>query len=72
MRGILVALFACAALAACSTPYLLSTKTGGMIETSNKPYLDETSGMYQYRTKDGKDAWIRKKEVVQILRADSV
>ena len=32
-----------------------------------KPYLNERTGMYEYRTKDGKDAWIRKEEVVEIL-----
>ena len=67
MKAILVALLACAALAACSTPYIMSTKTGGMIETSNRPYLDAQTGMYSYRTKDGKDASIRKEEVVEIL-----
>lgn len=67
MKLNLLALLACAALAACSTPYVMSTRTGGMIETSNRPHLDEASGMYTYRTKEGKDASIRKEEVVQIL-----
>jgi len=38
-----------------------------MIETTSKPYLDERTSMYEYRTKDGKDAWIRKEQVVEIL-----
>ena len=67
MKAILVALLAFAALAACSTQYILSTDTGGMIETSGRPYLDETTGMYNYRTKAGKDASIRKDHVVQII-----
>ncbi|HEX5766917.1 MAG TPA: YgdI/YgdR family lipoprotein [Burkholderiales bacterium] len=67
MRTILVALFAFAALAGCSSDYILSTKTGAMLESSGKPYLNERTGMYEYRTKDGKDAWIRKEEVVEIL-----
>jgi hypothetical protein len=38
-----------------------------MIEWSGKPDLNERTGMYEYRTKDGKDAWIRKEQVVEIL-----
>ena len=67
MRTILVALFAFAALAGCSSDYILSTKTGAMLESSGKPYRNERTGMYEYRTKEGKDAWIRKEEVVEIL-----
>ena len=67
MRVILAALVAFAALAACSSPYILSTRTGAMIETSDEPYLDERTGMYKYRTTDGKEASIRKEEVVEIL-----
>jgi hypothetical protein len=67
MKTILAALFAVAALAGCSSDYILSTKTGAMIESSSKPHLDERTGMYEYRTKDGKDAWILKEQVVEIL-----
>ena len=67
MRTILLALLASALLAACSTPYVMSTRTGGMIETRNRPSLDERTGMYNYRTADGKDGSIRKDEVVEIL-----
>ena len=66
MRVILAALLAFA-LVACSSPYIMSTRTGAMIETSNQPYLDERAGMYKYRTKDGKEGSIRKEEVVEIL-----
>ena len=67
MRVILAALVAFTALAACSSPYIMSTRTGAMIETSNEPYLDERAGMYKYRTRDGKEGSIRKEEVVEIL-----
>jgi hypothetical protein len=67
MRATLAALFALAALAACSSDYVLSTKTGAIIETTNKPYLDESTGMYTYKAKDGKRGAIRKEEVVEIL-----
>lgn len=67
MKPILMALFAAAALTGCSSNYILSTSTGAMIESTNKPYLNERTGMYEYRTKDGKDAWIRKEQVVEIL-----
>jgi hypothetical protein len=67
MRASLAALFALAALAACSSEYVLSTKTGAIVETTNKPYLDESTGMYTYKTKYGKHGSIRKAEVVEIL-----
>ena len=67
MKAMLAALLAFAALAACSSDYILSTRTGGMIETTDRPHLDDSTGMYNYRTKDGKDAAIRKEEVVEIL-----
>ena len=67
MKTILSSLFAAAALAGCSSDYILSTSTGAMIESTAKPYLNERTGMYEYRTKDGKDAWIRKEQVVEIL-----
>jgi hypothetical protein len=67
MKTILASLFAAAALAGCSSEYILSTSTGAMIESTGKPYLNERTGMYEYRTKDGKDAWIRKEQVVEIL-----
>jgi len=56
MKTILASLFAAAALAGCSSDYILSTSTGAMIESAGKPYLNERTGMYEYRTKDGKDA----------------
>jgi Bacterial protein of unknown function (DUF903) len=67
MKAIFAAIFAAAALAGCSSDYILSTSTGAMIESTSKPQLDEQTGMYEYRTKDGKDAWIRKEQVVEIL-----
>ena len=66
-RALFVALLAVAALAGCSSDYILSTSTGAMLESTGKPYLNERTGMYEYRTKDGKDAWIRKDQVVEIL-----
>ena len=67
MKPILAALRALAALAGCGSDYILSTSTGAMIESTGKPVLNERTGMYEYRTKDGKDAWIRKEQVVEIL-----
>ena len=68
MKTILAALFAAAALAGCGgSNYIVSTNSGAMIEAASKPYLNERTGMYEYRTKDGKDAWIRKEQVVEIL-----
>lgn len=67
MRAI-VALLAFAALAACGGgDYIMSTRSGEMIETNGRPTLNQSTGMYNYRTKVGKDASIRKDDVVQIL-----
>ncbi len=67
MRAI-VPMLAFAALAACGgADYIMSTTSGEMIETSGRPTLNTSTGMYSYRTKAGKDAAIRKDEVVQIL-----
>ena len=67
MKCILTALVAAALLAGCGSEYILSTSTGAMIESTSKPYLNERTGMYEYRTKDGKDASIRTEQVVEIL-----
>jgi hypothetical protein len=67
MKTIPVVLLAAAALAGCSSEYIMSTNSGAMIESAGKPHLDERTGMYEYRTRDGKDAWIRKEQVVEIL-----
>ena len=67
MKTILAALVAAAALAGCSSDYILSTNSGAMIESAGKPYLNERTGMYEYRTRDGRDGWIRKEQVVEIL-----
>ena len=67
MRAIVV-LLAFAALVACGgADYIMSTTSGEMIETNGRPTLNQSTGMYNYRTKAGKDASIRKDDVVQIL-----
>ena len=50
-----------------SKSILVSTSSGALLESTGKPVLNERTGMYEYRTKDGKDAWIRKEQVVEIL-----
>jgi hypothetical protein len=54
MKTILASLFAAAVLAGCSSDYILSTNTGAMIESTSKPYLNERTGMYEYRTKEAR------------------
>jgi hypothetical protein len=57
-----------ALLTACgSTPYIISTKTGLMIQAQGKPKFDATEGVYVYRNAEGKEATIMKEDVSQIL-----
>ena len=45
MKTILAALLAAAALAGCSSDYILSTNTGAMIESTSKPNLNALTGV---------------------------
>ncbi len=54
-------------LAACSTPYVISTKDGTLITTSNKPQLDEETGMYSFEDEQGRKQQIRKEDVKQMI-----
>ena len=58
----LAALFVSRRLPPCGGgDYIISTKTGTMIEATSKPYLDEATGMYMYRSRDGRRSRSAKK-----------
>ncbi|AGA90341.1 Bacterial protein of unknown function (DUF903) [Thioflavicoccus mobilis 8321] len=66
MNKIIVVMVCVAALSACGSDYVISTKSGQMIETEGKPKLDQDTGMYRYKDIDGNDVLINRDEVVQI------
>ena len=55
-------------LAGCgSTQYIMSTNDGLMIPTNGKPTIDEDTGMYVYEDEEGREQFIRKDEVKEII-----
>lgn len=67
-----VALMAAAALTltACSSDYVMSTKSGEMIVTHGKPEIDKETGMTRYTDQQGEDRQINTNEVVQMIKKD--
>jgi hypothetical protein len=54
-------------LAACSNPYVISTKEGRMIPTDDEPEYDALTDTYQYEDADGNKQAIKKDDVIQII-----
>ncbi|HSB97056.1 MAG TPA: YgdI/YgdR family lipoprotein [Spongiibacteraceae bacterium] len=58
----------CGVLAACSsTPYLITTKEGAVIEAHGKPKVDEKAGMVTYRDSEGRSMQMRREDISQII-----
>ncbi|SEK97821.1 protein of unknown function [Atopomonas hussainii] len=71
MRRILplTALLAAATLlAGCSSPYVMTTKSGNAIMTQGKPKLDEDTNTLKYEDSEGREGQIRAEEVNQIIQ----
>lgn len=60
-----IALTGCGAIAACSSPSVITTKDGEQIMTADEPEVDEREGFVRYET-DGKDAQLNTSEVRSI------
>lgn len=54
-------------LTGCSGEYIIGTTNGELITTSDKPELDEDTGMYRFEDSEGRDQQIKKSAVTQIL-----
>ena len=67
MKQLLVALLCAAALAGCSSEYLISTNDGQMITTDSKPKLDPDSGMYIFKDAEGREQAIPSASVKQVM-----
>lgn len=56
-----------ASLAGCATEYIIATSDGRMITTSEKPELDEETGMLHYEDEEGRDQQIQQSDVKQMI-----
>jgi uncharacterized protein YcfL len=54
-------------LTGCSSEYIIGTTDGQLITTSDKPKLDEDTGMYRFEDSQGRDQQIQKSTVTQII-----
>jgi len=55
-------------MTACSSEYVISTGNGDRITTTNKPMLNQRTGMVEYEDKEGRSAEIRQSEVNSIMQ----
>ncbi len=55
---------------ACSSDYVMSTKTGEMIVTQGKPEVDKDTGMTRYTDQQGNERQINNNEIVQMMKKD--
>ncbi|VEB94950.1 Uncharacterized lipoprotein ygdR precursor [Cedecea lapagei] len=53
---------------ACSSSYVMSTKTGEMIVTKGKPELDKQTGLTRYYDAQGVEHQIQNDQVVQMIK----
>ena len=55
---------------ACSSDYVMSTKTGEMIVTQGKPEVDKGTGMTRYTDEQGNERQINNDQIVQMIKKD--
>lgn len=67
MKHVILALLCAVALTGCSSEYIISTNSGEMIATDNKPKLDEDTGMYLFEDAEGREQAIPVSNVKQIM-----
>ena len=53
-------------LAGCANEHIISTHDGRLIESENKPEIDEDTGLIEYEDKDGRYNQIPQSEVSEI------
>ncbi|MRS15845.1 YgdI/YgdR family lipoprotein [Enterobacteriaceae bacterium RIT691] len=57
-------------LTACSSDYVMSTKSGDMIITHGKPKIDKQTGMTSYTDQQGNERQINTNDVAQMIQKD--
>lgn len=55
---------------ACSSDYVMSTKTGDMIVTQGKPQVDSDTGLISYTDQQGNEHQINDDQIVQMIKKD--
>jgi len=66
---LVLALGGCAALAACSSPSVVTDSDGRQVVTPDKPEYNEDTGFYEY-DKDGRKVQVNKDRVDRIEEVD--
>ncbi|MBD9484510.1 YgdI/YgdR family lipoprotein [Pseudomonas sp. PDM14] len=67
MKVWILALFCAAALAGCSSEYIITTTDGQMLTSDEKPELDEDTGMLEFEDSEGRLQQIPQSSVKQML-----
>jgi uncharacterized lipoprotein YajG len=67
MKKLLIAACCLFTLAGCANEYIIATNDGKMITASEKPELDEDTGMLHYQDEEGRDQQIQKSQVKQMI-----
>lgn len=57
-------------LSACSSDYVMSTKSGEMIVTQGKPEIDKETGMTRYTDVQGNEREINTNDVAQMMEKE--
>jgi hypothetical protein len=57
-------------LAGCASDYIMTTKTGEIIEAHGKPEIDKNTGMTKYTDMNGEDRQINTSDVSQMMKKD--
>jgi len=55
-------------LTACSSDYIMSTKTGEMIVTKGKPQADKDTGLISFVDQQGNERQINDDQIVQMIK----
>ena len=67
MNKLLLSACCLLSLTGCSSEYIIATSDGQLITTSDKPKLNDDTGMYRFEDSEGRDQQIKKSTVTQIL-----
>lgn len=67
MKVWILTLFCAAALAGCSSEYIITTTDGQMLTSDEKPELDEDTGMLEFEDSEGRLQQIPQSSVKQML-----
>ncbi|WP_447590974.1 YgdI/YgdR family lipoprotein [Aquipseudomonas campi] len=67
MKHWILAVLCAVSLAGCSSEYIITTTDGQMLTSSNKPVLDDDTGMIEFKDSEGRQQQIPQTSVKQML-----